>query len=232
MKLSLRSHSVPRRAFTLTELAIVILILMMVAAICIPQMVRDREKAIRIKCVGNLKQIGLSFKVFANDHSDKFPFGVTNSLGYTNITTAWHHFQAMSNECGSAKILSCPGDRERLYNMRSDFSGGPTGLPFAGNAAVSYGSGLEADETQPNVVLAMERNLVTNAMNLQGKLFLINARIPPPEWDGKHHWFNGNLVLADGSGQQMTKSNLGVQVAQGLASTGLATNRWLLPLLP
>jgi len=73
---------------------------------------------------------------------------------------------------------------------------------------------------------------VTNAMNLQGRLFLSGTAIPSPEWDGQHHKFRGNLALSDGSVQQVTTSQLVAQVAQGLASTGLATNRLLLPLLP
>ena len=80
----------------------------------------QRKGSPRIKCAGNLKQIGLSFRVFANDHDDKFPFLVTNSLAFGNVTQAWLHFQAMSNECGSARILLCPADHERTANIMSD----------------------------------------------------------------------------------------------------------------
>ena len=103
------------RAFTLTELAIVIVLLLIlgVGVMYFVAVNRDPHRT-RIHCASKLKQVGLAYRVFANDNDDKFPFLVTNSLAYGNVTQAWLHFQAMSNECCSAKILICPSDRERL----------------------------------------------------------------------------------------------------------------------
>ncbi len=220
------------RAFTRIELAGVILLLLVLGALWAAKLARQEARNARIKCVGNLKNTGLAFKVFANDHDDKFPFLATNSLGFGEVTEAWLHFQAMSNECGSAKILICPADRERLNFQKSDFTSGPMGLPSAGNLAVGFGIGLEADEALPNAILLLDRNLVTNAMNLQGRLFLSSAMIPPPEWDRQQHKLVGNAALADGSVQQLTGAGLARQTTQALANTGHATNHVLLPLVP
>jgi hypothetical protein len=180
------------------------------------------------QCAGNLKQIALAYKVFANANDDKFPFVTTNALAGGNDHTLWLHFQAMSNECGSAKILNCPADRERLNNMKADFTAGPLGLASAGNAALGYGASLDAAEQLPNATLAIDRNLVTNAMNLRGKVILVTAAGRPPEWDTRQHNLDGNLALADGSVQQVSPRGLAAMVRD----SGIATNRLLLPLLP
>lgn len=219
------------RAFTAMEAMFVVVALMVLAVLAImwlQTLHEQKQRAARIKCVGNLKNLALSYKVFANDNDDKLPFATTNALAGGNDHTLWLHFQAMSNECGSAKILMCPADRERLNNIKADFSAGPLGLASAGNAALGYGASLDADETLPNAILAIDRNLVTNVMNLRGKVFLTFAAGPPPEWDARQHKLRGNLALADGSVQQVTPSGLAALVRDA----GLATNRLLLPLLP
>ena len=150
------------RAFTATE-AMIVMVMLMVLAVLAMMWVKDQqaksEKAARIRCVGNLKNLGLAFKVFANDNDDKFPFATTNVLAGGNDHTLWLHFQAMSNECGSAKILVCPADRERYDNIKSDFSAGPDGLASVGNAAVGFAAGLDASESNPNSILLLDRNL-------------------------------------------------------------------------
>ncbi len=188
----------------------------------------QREGAARLKCANMLKSMSLGYRIFANDNDDKFPFRVTKSLAFGNTTQMWHHFQAMSNELGSARILICPSDRERLPNIRREFTAGPTGLGSAGNAAVSYGGSLDADENLPETILLIDRNLVTNAWNLQGSVFLAGSNSPPPTWDRQMHKLCGNASLADGSVQQLTAAGLAAQVRQ----QGIATNRLLLPLLP
>jgi hypothetical protein len=218
------------RAFTATE-AMIVVVMLMVLAVLAMMWVKDQqaksEKAARIRCVGNLKNLGLAFKVFANDNDDKFPFATTNVLAGGNDHTLWLHFQAMSNECGSAKILVCPADRERYDNIKSDFSAGPDGLASVGNAAVGFAAGLDASESNPNSILLLDRNLVTNSWNLRGKV-LLAFPTRPPAWDGSQHKLRGNLALSDGSVQQVTLAGLSNQVAQA----GIATNHLLLPLLP
>jgi prepilin-type N-terminal cleavage/methylation domain-containing protein/prepilin-type processing-associated H-X9-DG protein len=57
-----------RKGFTLIELLVVIAIIAILAAILFPVFAQAREKARAISCLSNMKQLGLAFRMYAQDY--------------------------------------------------------------------------------------------------------------------------------------------------------------------
>jgi hypothetical protein len=154
---------------------------------------RHRHKAF---CTNNLKQVGLSFRLFATDNGDLFPMNVSTNQGGSREQAfggeVFRHFQVMSNELSTAIVLVCPEDRRVAA----------TNWLSLNNRHVSYFVGLESTEVEPETLLSGDRN-ITNG-TIPARRMIILRTNQPVGWTGEMHRHTGNLVLGDGSVQQMT----------------------------
>jgi hypothetical protein len=127
------------------------------AAMVLPALAKAKSRAQSINCVNNLKQIGLAFRIWATDNGDQFPFHVSTSKGGSLELckpgeggfdeNSFRHFQVLSNELNTPKILVCPADPSK--QVAADFAS-----LQANNVTYLLRSGTNVNETSPQEVLA------------------------------------------------------------------------------
>ena len=214
-------------ALTLMEAVIVIAILALLAAIFLPVLAKAKRRASKINCVSCLKQIGISFRLWEEDHGGKYPMvvSVTNGgameLAATGNVAAC--FRVMSNELSTPKILICPEDTYRVW--ATNFS---TGFD---NSHISYFLNPDAVETYPQMILDGDDNLLVDGKPVQPGILNLwtNQTIA---WTKDRHHGVGNIGMADGSAMQVTSEGFQRANNEALNSAlapGSATNRLLIP---
>jgi hypothetical protein len=167
----------------------------------LPAGTHDKAKAPRIKCVNNLKNVGLAFRIYASDNNERFPWEISDwndHISYSSDPTTY--LRAVTNELFTP-MVSCPADTRPALTNWTGFS----------RANLSYFISPDASATFPNSFLSGDRNIT----NRHGKL-TPGLHAPSPiatvGWDKTIHKYQGNAAMGDGSVQQLSSARLREQL--------------------
>lgn len=93
-----------KRGFTLIELLVVVAIIAILAAMLLPALSKARERARTAVCMSNLKQLGLAFIMYLDNHDEYFPIAGNSS----DFSAIWAQTLAKEGFITNGNILLCP----------------------------------------------------------------------------------------------------------------------------
>ncbi len=111
-----------RKAFTLIELLVVVAVIALLLAILLPALSSARDRAKASVCMSNLRQVGVSLRMYADDYNGVVPHGpqidtpnvpatvATNQFWYGDEKTKMGLGTLLRRYAPETRILFCPAD--------------------------------------------------------------------------------------------------------------------------
>jgi hypothetical protein len=205
------------RGITLLEILVVILCSILVLALILPGFSRKRHSKFSV-CLSNLKQVGLSFGLWRDDHGGKFPTEAPKADGgskeFCETPFVFQHFKLLQPYLGnSPKVLICPGDQPRIA---------ATNFQAIANSNISYFVGVDvhAGDTNSNAnsFLFGDRNLTNGSETRSPTVYRLWTN-QPLGWDNRNHTYGGNVVFADFHASPLRTPELQARVANFQSQT-------------
>src|SRR5690349_10966625 len=103
-----------RGGFTVVELLIVIAVLAILAALLLPALAQAKHKALMIKCVSNLHQVGIGLRMYVDDNNETFPPARSDQFRFDPKGPSLRHGDALGGVDGDLADSSLPRSTNRL----------------------------------------------------------------------------------------------------------------------
>jgi prepilin-type N-terminal cleavage/methylation domain-containing protein/prepilin-type processing-associated H-X9-DG protein len=108
-----------KKYFTLIELLVVIAVIAILASMLLPALGKAREKARKISCASNLKQLGIAANSYTSDFEGYMPCSYTQVGGYSGWPVALKNYTSVKDGYTTDKsdVYRCPAAKELQANL-------------------------------------------------------------------------------------------------------------------
>jgi prepilin-type N-terminal cleavage/methylation domain-containing protein/prepilin-type processing-associated H-X9-DG protein len=157
------------RAFTLTEMLVVIAIITILTAVLFPVFAAAREKARQTACISNEMQLGLAILQYTQDYDELFPWGYTFSDGSSG-GAGWGGLVYPYTK--SLKVYACPDDNFNVKNTA--------------DSQVSYAYNVELPQNPVQRLTSPDKTvLLCEVSHIEAELTVSNGFDQSP-WTGQY----------------------------------------------
>jgi len=203
---------------------VVIVMIVILAAILLPDINHGPRHAAGVICMVNQKQIALVFSMWKSDHGERFPWQVSSTNNGSMESSDWGYaapnFNAVADYIRDPRIFVCPTDEAKTK---------ATNNAQLHNQNVSYFVNLDTSTNAQVSILTGDRHLQRNDKPVKPGLFIYSNRYSM-DWTRELHGKGstapfGILSFVDGH-VEMAR---GYELNAIFQRQGSFTNRLLVP---